>query len=203
MSLKSPFSYIYRKVIYAHAIHCRRHLNYYTQFCLAWKVYKNVKYLPNRSEGVQCYPEFEVFEPFFILHALQNVGKVHSSSRNDVFLSRQTESKFIYVLKFHFILVQLVLRQNCLRFSTVQNLYVYIVKFFTISQATCCVNGALLSMLFRRTGAAGLSACWSPLCLRGLMRSGVFMAQQPPDLAALRTPCNHPRFRHRRHPGQQ
>ena len=58
MSLKSPFSYIYRKVIYAHAIHCRRHLNYYTQFCLAWKVYKNVKYLPNRSEGVQCYPVF-------------------------------------------------------------------------------------------------------------------------------------------------
>ena len=45
--------------------------------------WKKFKYLPNRSEGVQCHPEIEVFDIFFIFHALQNV----SVSQNDVFFS--------------------------------------------------------------------------------------------------------------------
>ena len=43
--------------------------------------WKSVKYLTNRSEGVQCYSciIWGIWH-FFIFHVLQNVGKVHSAS---------------------------------------------------------------------------------------------------------------------------
>ena len=47
---------------------------------------KSVKDLPNRSEGVHYCPKCQSFlNIFFMLHARQNVGKVHSASQNDVF----------------------------------------------------------------------------------------------------------------------
>ena len=42
---------------------------------------KSVKYLENRSEGVQYYPKFKAFDIFFSFHALQNVGKSILSSK--------------------------------------------------------------------------------------------------------------------------
>ena len=41
---------------------------------------KSVKDLPNRSEGVQYYPEFEAFDTWLSFDALQNVGKIYSCS---------------------------------------------------------------------------------------------------------------------------
>ena len=42
--------------------------------------WKSLKYLPNRSEGVQCFSECQGFYTFFSFHALQNVSKLHSAS---------------------------------------------------------------------------------------------------------------------------
>ena len=78
-----PVSYIYRTLIYAHVIHYRQNLNFSILFGLEDR--KSIKDPPNRSEGVQYYPECQGFYIFFIFHALQNVGKVRFASQNDVF----------------------------------------------------------------------------------------------------------------------
>ena len=69
---------MYCTIIYVHGIHHRQNLNFSKLFGL--EDGKSVKYLANRSGGVQCYPEFETFDIFFIFHGLQNIGKVHSAS---------------------------------------------------------------------------------------------------------------------------
>ena len=55
---------------------------------------------PNRPQGVQYYPKFEVYDTFFHFHALQNVGKtnifpkiVYFTSRLYVFFTRTTKNK--------------------------------------------------------------------------------------------------------------
>ena len=69
---------MYRIIIYAHAIHYCQKLNFSILFGLEDR--KGFNYLRNCSEGVQYYPEFEVFDIFFIFRAMQNVCKIHSAS---------------------------------------------------------------------------------------------------------------------------
>ena len=83
IGLKSPF-FIHRIIIYIHAIHHRQILNFLKLFGL--EDGKGVKHLPNRSEGVQCYPKLEVFDTFFIFHALQMLAKSILSPKMTHFL---------------------------------------------------------------------------------------------------------------------
>ena len=76
--LKSPFSYIYRAIIYVHAIHHRQILNFSKLFRLedGKKCQK-----PGKPFWVSLIlPRMSGFYIFFSFHALQNVGKVHSVS---------------------------------------------------------------------------------------------------------------------------
>ena len=52
--------------------------------------WKSAKYLSNGSEGVQCYPEFEAFDTFFIFRALKMSAKSMLSPNLTLF-SRQTK----------------------------------------------------------------------------------------------------------------
>ena len=64
---------MYRTIIYVHAIHHRQKLDFSKLFGLE-DGEKSVKYLPNHSEGVQYYPEFEVFDTFFSVFMLYRVS---------------------------------------------------------------------------------------------------------------------------------
>ena len=76
MRLKTPFSYIYRTIIYIHAIHHGKNLNFSKLFGLEDGKKCQIPVKPF-CEGVRCYSEFEVFGAFFfIFHPLQTVGSI-------------------------------------------------------------------------------------------------------------------------------